>query len=137
MLRVKRIYEQVSEDDGYRVLVDGLWPRGMRKDEAGLDEWLKAIAPSAELRKEFGGHDPEKWPDFQVRYAAELDGKAEVVEHLRRLSGEGTVTLLYAARDAERNNAVALKAYLEKAGGGADGDPVECASPPCFLNETG
>ncbi len=135
MLKVKRIYEPVSEDDGYRVLVDGLWPRGMRKDAAGLDEWLKAIAPSADLRREFGNHDPEKWPDFQARYAAELDGKPDLVDHLRRLAGAGNVTLLYAARNAECNNAMALKIYLDKLEGGPDDDPVECASPPCFSNE--
>ena len=135
MLKVKRIYEPASAEDGYRVLVDGLWPRGMRKDEAGLDEWLKAIAPSADLRKAFGGHDPEKWPEFQRQYGAELDGKADPVEHLRRLAGEGTVTLLYAARNAACNNAVALKAYLERSANGPDDEPIDCASPPCLSKE--
>ncbi|WP_214040986.1 DUF488 domain-containing protein [Methanoculleus sp.] len=113
MIRTKRIREEPSGDDGARVLVDRLWPRGVSKEEARLDRWEKDLAPSNELRRWFG-HDPAKWEEFLRRYRAELAGKEEAIARLRREAGEGTVTLLYAARDEEHNNAVALKRSIEE-----------------------
>ncbi len=110
-LRIKRVYEAPANDDGLRVLVDRLWPRGLKKQDAAVDLWLKEIAPSTELRRWFG-HDPEKWTEFRRRYRAELDGKEEL-ETLRRRADEGRVTLLYGARDEEHNQAVVLKDLLE------------------------
>lgn len=112
-LAVKRVYEPVAESDGQRVLVDRLWPRGLSKEKAHLDLWLKDVAPSDELRHWFG-HDPERWAEFQKRYKAELDGKADALAKLRGLMAKGKVTLLFAAHDEEHNNAVALAAYLGK-----------------------
>ena len=99
--------------DGTRVLVDRLWPRGIAKDKAKVDLWLKDIAPSDELRKRFHGH-PEDWDDFRKAYAAELKEAGEAVKELRGHLRKGTVTLLYAARDEEHNNAVALKQWLAR-----------------------
>ncbi len=99
----------------YRVLVDRLWPRGITKERLGVDHWMKAIAPSAELRKAFG-HDPARFPDFAERYCAELDANAELVAALRARLADGPLTLVYAARDAERNQARVLRDYLEAAG---------------------
>lgn len=113
MIHTKRIYEEPSEDDGTRVLVDRLWPRGISKEEANLDRWEKDLAPTGELRKWFG-HDPAKWEEFLRRYRAELEGKEELLAQLRKEAGAGTVTLLYAAKDEEHNNAVALKRYIEE-----------------------
>lgn len=111
---IKRVYEPPSDSDGQRVLVDRLWPRGLSKDKADVALWLKEIAPSTELRKWFG-HDPEKWPEFQKRFRAELDDNAEAVKELRGLIAKGKVTLLYSAHDEKHNNAVVLAEYLEKA----------------------
>ena len=111
---IKRVYEPPADGDGQRVLVDRLWPRGLSKDKADVALWLKEIAPSTELRKWFG-HDPEKWPEFQKRFRAELDDNAEAVKELRGLIAKGKVTLLYSAHDEEHNNAVVLAEYLEKA----------------------
>jgi uncharacterized protein YeaO (DUF488 family) len=113
-LRTKRIYDRPSADDGTRVLVDRIWPRGVAKEAAAIDLWLKDIAPSTALRKWFG-HAPERWPEFQQRYRAELDANQEAVAVLRKLAGEGTVTLLYAARDTDHNNAEVIEAYLSGA----------------------
>ena len=110
-IHIKRVYEAKSEDDGFRVLVDRLWPRGLSKQDADVDLWLKDIAPSAELRRWFG-HDPGKWEEFRRRYAEELDGNAAAVTQLKQHIGEGKVTLLYGAKDTEHNQAVALKDYL-------------------------
>jgi uncharacterized protein YeaO (DUF488 family) len=111
-LRTKRIYDQPAADDGTRVLVDRIWPRGITKQAAAIDHWLKDIAPSTDLRKWFG-HEPERWPEFQQRFRSELEANPAAVGALRKLAaGEGTVTLLFAARDAERNNAEVIKAYL-------------------------
>lgn len=110
-IRLKRIYESTAADDGYRVLVDRLWPRGISKEKAHIDAWLKEIAPSDGLRKWFG-HDPEKWQEFSERYFRELDGHSEAVELLARKAAEGRITLLFASADREFNNAVALKDYL-------------------------
>jgi uncharacterized protein YeaO (DUF488 family) len=113
MFRLKRIYEAPSPDDGFRVLVDRLWPRGVSKAKAALDLWLKDIGPSTELRNWFD-HDPAKWSGFQDRYFKELAGQTELVDELRTRAREGAVTLLYAARDEAHNEAVALKAFLDK-----------------------
>jgi uncharacterized protein YeaO (DUF488 family) len=113
MIRTKRIYEEPSGDDGLRVLVDRLRPRGLSKGEAKFDRWEKDPAPTNELRRWFG-HDPAKWDEFLRRYQAELEGKEELLARLRQEASEGTVTLLYAARDEERNNAAALKRYIEE-----------------------
>jgi uncharacterized protein YeaO (DUF488 family) len=114
---VKRIYDKAEESDGFRVLVDRLWPRGVAKAKAQIDLWLKDIAPSDELRHRFHG-EPEKWKDFEKAYAAELQAPAaqDAAKLLRQKLREGNVTLLYAARDQENNNAVALKAWLESRG---------------------
>ena len=111
---IKRVYEAPSADDGERVLVDRLWPRGLAKDKAEVALWLKEIAPSTELRKWFG-HDPDKWPEFQTRFRAELDANTEAVKELRALIAKKKVTLLYSAHDEKHNNAVALAAYLDRA----------------------
>ena len=110
-LTVKRIYEPPAPDDGQRVLVDRIWPRGVRKEDAALTLWLREIAPSNELRKWFG-HEPARWVEFRKRYAVELDGNGEAVAQLRGLLGKGKVTLLYGAHDEVHNNAVALAGYL-------------------------
>ncbi len=115
MIRIKRVYELAAEEDGFRLLVDRLWPRGISKEKAKIDLWLKEVAPSGELRKWFS-HDPAKWEEFKKRYAEEVTGKQALLKEIRRIEKEkGTVTLLYSARDVERNNAVALKAVLENA----------------------
>lgn len=111
MVRIKRVYDEPAAEDGQRILVDRLWPRGISKDKAHIDEWLKEIAPSDELRKWFG-HDPARWEEFRERYRQELEAKAELVAGLRELAAEGTVTLLFAAKDEEHNNAVVLKEML-------------------------
>jgi uncharacterized protein YeaO (DUF488 family) len=113
-IRLKRAYEPPERGDGYRVLVDRLWPRGLKKNEAAIDEHLKEVAPSEALRKWFG-HDPARWAEFRRRYERELDGKAAQVVYLGDKSERRAVTLLYAAKDPERNNAVVLKDYLLKA----------------------
>ncbi|MHB8844260.1 MAG: DUF488 domain-containing protein [Nitrospirota bacterium] len=115
MVVVKRIYDPLSRTDGKRILVDRLWPRGIRKDEARIDAWLKDIAPSTELRKSFG-HDPDKWPLFKTRYKQELKEHGELVDELRRTAKKGRVTLLFSAKDREHNNAVVLKEVLERGG---------------------
>jgi uncharacterized protein YeaO (DUF488 family) len=112
MIRLKRAYDEPSAQDGERVLVERLWPRGLTKGRAALDLWLKDAAPSPELRKWFG-HDPAKWERFEQRYWKELRAGAEAVDVLRRKAKRGTVTLVYAARDVEHNGAVALKEFLE------------------------
>ncbi|TIO08810.1 DUF488 domain-containing protein [Mesorhizobium sp.] len=114
-IAVKRIYEPASPADGQRVLVDRIWPRGLRKADAALTLWLKDIAPSDELRKWFG-HEPARWAGFQQRYRDELDGNGEAVGQLRALLGKGRVTLLYGAHDEMHNNAVALADYLRETG---------------------
>ncbi|MCK9511249.1 MAG: DUF488 domain-containing protein [Pigmentiphaga sp.] len=110
-LRLKRAYEPAESSDGLRILVDRLWPRGLSKDKAALDDWLKDIAPSTELRRWFG-HDPERWKEFQRRYREELKQHGEALEHLRGLAKEKTVTLVYSAHDEEHNDAVVLKEVL-------------------------
>ena len=112
-VRLKRVYEKTGGHEGTRVLIDRVWPRGVRKSEAAIDLWLKEIAPSTELRKWFG-HDPEKWPDFKRRYFRELEQNAALVEKLSNMNQKGTVTLVFGAKDEKHNNAVALKEYLER-----------------------
>jgi uncharacterized protein YeaO (DUF488 family) len=113
VIKVKRTYDPPESDDGVRFLVDRLWPRGVKKEDLQLDAWLKDVAPSDNLRRWFG-HDPAKWEEFQHRYFAELDGKAQALQPIRDAAGQGDVTLLYSARDVEHNNAVALRVYLEE-----------------------
>ena len=110
-VKTKRIYDPPEASDGSRVLVDRIWPRGISKDEAKLDLWLKEAAPSTDLRKWFG-HDPERWEEFRRRYHAELRDNDESLAALRKLIEDGSVTLLYGARDEAHNNAVALKEFL-------------------------
>ncbi len=112
MIQVKRVYAPPAPDDGIRVLVERLWPRGMKREALRLDEWLKEVAPSDSLRRWFA-HDPARWEEFQRRYFAELDGKPEAWRPLREIARQGNLTLLYSARDVEHNSAVALKRYLE------------------------
>lgn len=113
MIRIARIYEPAGKDDGWRVLVDRLWPRGLKKEKAKVDEWMKEIAPSNELRKWFG-HRPERWAEFQKRYGAELAQRKELFGELRAMEREhGRLTLLYGAKDEEHNQAVALRNFLK------------------------
>jgi uncharacterized protein YeaO (DUF488 family) len=113
MIKVKRIYEKAEDTDGFRVLVDRLWPRGVKKEEAKLDLWLKDIAPSDELRKWFG-HDPDKWDEFKRRYRGELASKEELVNKLIEDAKGKDITLLYASRETEYNNVMVLKDVLEE-----------------------
>ncbi|MCG3181799.1 MAG: hypothetical protein BIFFINMI_04208 [Phycisphaerae bacterium] len=110
-IRIKRISDAPSQDDGYRVLVDRLWLRGARKDDARLGEWAKELSPSDALRTWFG-HDPEKWPEFHRRFTKELADKKDDVAAIFNRSPKKTVTLLFAATDSERNNAVVLREFL-------------------------
>jgi uncharacterized protein YeaO (DUF488 family) len=112
MIRLKRVYEKPSRMDGSRILVDRLWPRGLTKERAAVTLWLKDVAPSTELRKWFG-HDPARWKHFQARYRKELREKKDALELLKRKSNAHTVTLVYAARDEQHNEALVLKRVLE------------------------
>jgi len=105
---IKRVYDAPAKSDGQRILVDRLWPRGLSKEDAKVDVWLKEIAPSTDLRKWFG-HDPDKWTEFRKQYLAELEENPEPLERLRGLARKGTVTLLYAAKDEQHNHAVVLR----------------------------
>lgn len=116
-VRIARIYDDPGAGDGYRVLIDRLWPRGVAKERARLDEWARALAPSAELRRWFG-HDPARFDDFRERYRAELAARGEELDALRRRARDGTVTLLYGARDREHNDAVVLAELLREGDGG-------------------
>ena len=116
MIRIKRVYEPFSPSDGARFLVERLWPRGMKKESLRMDGWLRDVAPSTELRQWFG-HDPAKWGEFQRRYQRELDARPDVCRPLFEAAGRRALTLLYSAKDNEHNAAVALKAYLEKHAG--------------------
>jgi uncharacterized protein YeaO (DUF488 family) len=111
--QIKRVYDKPAKADGRRVLVDRVWPRGLTKEEAQIDDWLKEIAPSTRLRKCFE-HDPARWTEFKKRYVAELKGQRERVEQLAQQTRKRTVTLLFGAKDIEHNNAVALTEYIEK-----------------------
>jgi uncharacterized protein YeaO (DUF488 family) len=110
-IRLKRAYQPRSPDDGVRVLVDRLWPRGVSKANAGVDRWLKEIAPSTELRRWFG-HDPARWDEFQRRYKAELSNDAGLLDELRDMAKKGALTLLYSAHDEVHNQAAVLRDVL-------------------------
>ncbi len=113
-IAIKRVYDAAAGPDGRRVLVDRLWPRGLSKDKAALDDWCKDVAPSDDLRRWFG-HDPDKWDEFRKRFRAELDDNEDGWKPLLAMAKKhGTLTLLYAARDEKHNNAVVLADYLEK-----------------------
>ena len=110
-VRLKRAYEPAAEDDGYRVLVDRLWPRGVSREKARLDEWARELAPSAELRRWFG-HDPARFDEFRRRYREELTPRADELEELRGRARSGRLTLVFGARDTERNDAIVLAEIL-------------------------
>lgn len=112
-VQLKRAYEPAEAADGHRVLIDRIWPRGVSKEEARLDEWARELAPTTELRKWFG-HDPERFDEFRRRYTAELAAHEEKVRELRRRAREGTLTLVYGARDTEHNDAVVLAEILRR-----------------------
>ena len=111
MIRLKRVYEPAAKSDGQRLLVERLWPRGVKKEALQLDSWLREVAPSAELRKWFG-HRPERWAEFQRRYRTELDANAANWQPILDAAQKKTVTLLFSSHDAEHNNVVALADYL-------------------------
>lgn len=113
MIRLKRVYQPPAPSDGLRVLVERLWPRGMRKEDAGVDLWMKELAPSTALRRWFG-HDPGRWEEFVRRYRAELEAQDEALSGLRRSARGATVTLVYAARDEAHNSAVVLAQVLRR-----------------------
>lgn len=110
-VKLKRAYEQAESEDGIRILVDRLWPRGVKKEDAAIDQWMKDVAPSTELRKWFG-HDPDRWEEFRERYAVEMNGHPDQLKQLRALAREGTITLVYSAHDEEHNDAVALRDFI-------------------------
>lgn len=112
-IRLKRAYDAPARNDGYRILVDRMWPRGISKDDADIDAWMKELAPSADLRKWFD-HDPDKWDEFRRRYFRELQKKDEAMEQIIDRLADGQVTLVFSASDTDHNNAVALKEYLER-----------------------
>ncbi|MFO0799436.1 MAG: DUF488 domain-containing protein [Gemmataceae bacterium] len=113
MIRLKRVYDEPTKQDGLRILVERLWPRGVSKEKAAVDLWLRELAPSAELRKWFS-HDLAKWGEFRKRYRAELEEKGDVLVLLKHRATEGTVTFVYAAHDEQHNSAVVLKDFLEE-----------------------
>lgn len=113
VIAIKRIYEKPSTEDGHRILVDRIWPRGISKETAQIDEWLKDIAPSNELRKWFN-HDPHKWDEFKTRYFTELNDKKKQLENIHSTAKQHHITFVYSAKNEEFNNAVALKEYIEK-----------------------
>ena len=110
-VKLKRAYEPATADDGIRVLIDRLWPRGVRKADAAIDQWVKEIAPSTALRKWFG-HDPVRWPEFRRRYSAEVHRHPEQLGRLRALARQGRITLVFSAHDEVHNDAVALRKFL-------------------------
>jgi uncharacterized protein YeaO (DUF488 family) len=110
-VHLKRAYENPGGDDGTRVLVDRLWPRGVKKTDAAIDYWAKELAPSAELRKWFG-HDPARWDEFRRRYSAEIRSNGDELERLRNIARNGVLTIVYAARDETHNDAVVLREIL-------------------------
>lgn len=114
MIKIKRVYEKASDEDGFRILIDRLWPRGVSKEKAGLDLWMKDIAPTNELRKWFA-HEPAKWDDFKIKYLEELKENKKLLLYLKQLEKDNnTLTLLYAAKDEEHNNAIVLMELLKK-----------------------
>jgi len=121
---IKRVYDPPEPEDGQRILVDRLWPRGVSRQKASVDAWLKSIAPSDALRKWFQ-HEPEKWERFQTRYISELESNPQALKELEDLLERGRVTLLYAARESRYNNAVVLKRFLEEREVGESGQVEE------------
>lgn len=119
MIRIKRAYDEADPGDGFRVLVERLWPRGVTKERAALDLWLKDVSPSTELRKWFHSH-PDDWEEFRERYWQELADKKDDIDLLKQKAEEGTVTFIYSARDREHNAAAELKAYIEQQAGGRE-----------------
>ena len=113
LVRLRRIYEHPSKEDGFRILVDGLWPRGIAKERAAIDLWLKEVAPSPELRQWFG-HEVPKWEEFKKRYWSELIQNQTAISQVKEYLKKGLVTLVYASSDTEHNQAVVLKEFLEK-----------------------
>jgi uncharacterized protein YeaO (DUF488 family) len=113
LIKIKRVYEKPLKDDGKRILIDRLWPRGLKKEDARIDEWIKEIAPSNELRKWFN-HDPNRWDEFKNRFFAELRGERELIDGIIDMARKSRVTLLFGSKEERFNNAVALKEYLEK-----------------------
>jgi uncharacterized protein YeaO (DUF488 family) len=113
MIKTKRVYEDTKAGEGTRFLVERLWPRGMKKEELKMKAWLKDVAPSPELRKWFA-HDPDKWPEFQKRYRAELKANSDAWKPILDAARRGDVTLLYSARDTEHNSALLLKSFLDQ-----------------------
>ena len=113
MIQAKRAYDPPAKGDGARFLVDRLWPRGIKKEDLRIDGWLKEVAPSDDLRKWFD-HDPDRWEAFRDRYAKELDEKSDALDPIREAASQGDITLVFAAKNPDHNNAVALKAYLEE-----------------------
>ncbi len=113
MIKLKRVYEKPEKSDGYRILVDRLWPRGLTKEKAKVDLWLKDLGPSTELRKWFA-HDPAKWTGFRTKYKRELKGKQDLLGQIRAAAKKGIVTLIYGARDTEHNEALIVKEYLAR-----------------------
>ncbi len=120
MVKIKRVYEPKERGDGERILVDRLWPRGLTKQAAAVDEWMKDLGPSNELRKWFG-HDPARWPEFRRRFLAELKTQRESLTTLARKARDHTVTLVFGAHDTEHNNAVVLKGLIDRLGKPATG----------------
>lgn len=112
-IRLKRAYDEPAKNDGRRVLVDRIWPRGVKKTDLALNDWFKQVAPSKDLRQWFE-HDPEKWQEFKQRYFDELKARPEEIRSLLATAREGRLTLVYAAREEQHNNAVALKEFLQK-----------------------
>lgn len=111
-MNIKRVYEKPGREDGFRILVDRLWPRGLKKADAQIDEWAKLLAPSAELRKWFG-HDPERWKEFEKKYISELKSNDAAVSFVKDNAGKKVITLLYGAADSEHNNALVLQQFLK------------------------
>jgi uncharacterized protein YeaO (DUF488 family) len=111
MIKIKRTYDPASRDDGKRIYIDRLWPRGMKKEEVKMDGWLKEISPSDSLRKWFG-HDPSKYAEFKRRYTKELEKHSVILKRIKKEAKKGTVTLLFSAKDVEHNNATVLQELL-------------------------
>jgi uncharacterized protein YeaO (DUF488 family) len=119
MIKIKRIYDPPASGDGKRILIDRLWPRGLKKEDAKIDEWLRELAPSTELRKWFG-HDPEKWVEFKRRFFSELRGRRDLADNIAKTARKGTVTLLFASKEERFNNAAAVKEFIETGAGASE-----------------
>ena len=127
MIKLKRVYEPASSSDGGRYLVERLWPRGMKKTALRIDAWLKDVAPSTTLRQWFN-HDPKKWEEFQRRYRRELKANPDALRPILNAAQRGNVTLVYSSHDAEHNNAVVLKEYVEQKAGRKSNPPRKSAA---------